>query len=167
MTSSRRFWVTVAASLLLLMLVNSDIFLKEQQLAEGTVVRIKLAPVDPRSLMQGDYMALRYDLESPIRAALSDEERQQSLDSYAWVSLDENRIARFVAIDRGQPPPNEALRVQFRQRGHVVKLASNAWFFQEGEGERYQAASFGEFRLGQNASLLLSALLDENLEPIK
>ncbi|MFX7329222.1 GDYXXLXY domain-containing protein, partial [Acinetobacter baumannii] len=33
---------------------------KEMLLKEGQLVLLPLAPVDPRSLMQGDYMALRY-----------------------------------------------------------------------------------------------------------
>ncbi len=162
MNLSRSFWITLAGTLLLLLLVNSDIFQKEQQLAEGTVVRVALAPVDPRSLMQGDYMALRYALEAPIRDALTDDERGQELDGFAWIRLDDNQLAHFVAIDRGEAAPEGALRVQFRQRNHAIKLASNAWFFQEGQAERFDKAEFGEFRLGQNGSLLLAALLDEN-----
>ncbi|AZQ10253.1 GDYXXLXY domain-containing protein [Shewanella khirikhana] len=162
MNISRSFWITLAGTLLLLLLVNSDIFQKEQQLAEGTVVRVALAPVDPRSLMQGDYMALRYALETPIREALTDDERGQELDGFAWIRLDKNQLAHFVAIDRGEAAPEGALRVQFRQRNHAIKLASNAWFFQEGQAERFDKAEFGEFRLGQNGSLLLAALLDEN-----
>lgn len=164
MSISRSFWITLAGTLLLLIVVNTDIVQKEQQLAEGTVVRVALAPVDPRSLMQGDYMALRYALEAPIRDALSEDERSQQLDGYAWIRLDDNQLAHFVAIDRGETAPEGALRVQFRQRDHAIKLASNGWFFQEGEAARFDKAEFGEFRLGQNGSLLLAALLDENYQ---
>ncbi|MDE8355606.1 GDYXXLXY domain-containing protein, partial [Klebsiella pneumoniae] len=44
---------------LALAVVNLAIVSCERLLAEGEVVLLELAPVDPRSLMQGDYMSLR------------------------------------------------------------------------------------------------------------
>lgn len=38
----------------------------ETLLRQGRTVYLELAPVDPRSLMQGDYMALSYQLEREI-----------------------------------------------------------------------------------------------------
>ena len=55
---------------IILGLVNWQIYQKEQHLAHGTKVYLELAPVDPRSLMQGDYMALRFKIADDIRAAL-------------------------------------------------------------------------------------------------
>ncbi|KIG15596.1 putative membrane protein [Enhygromyxa salina] len=39
---------------------------KERVLSTGQTVLLPLAPVDPRSLMQGDYMILRYELEDEL-----------------------------------------------------------------------------------------------------
>ena len=44
---------------------------KEAVLEEGHLVLLALAPVDPRSLMQGDYMTLRYAVAVTVRDALS------------------------------------------------------------------------------------------------
>src|SRR6267378_3387619 len=55
--------IALIACLALLALVNFSIRGKERQLADGSVVYLELAPVDPRSLMQGDYMALRFKME--------------------------------------------------------------------------------------------------------
>ena len=52
--------VVIAAGLLVLAAANWSILLRERLLTEGRVVLLELAPVDPRSLMQGDYMALRF-----------------------------------------------------------------------------------------------------------
>ena len=46
--------------LLLLGYLNWSIYQKEQTLRDGQLVLFELAPVDPRSLMHGDYMSLRY-----------------------------------------------------------------------------------------------------------
>ncbi|MCL2916631.1 GDYXXLXY domain-containing protein [Shewanella litorisediminis] len=160
------FWLTLIATFGLLAVINLDIASKERQLAEGTVVRFALAPVDPRSLMQGDYMALAYALEAPILGALTDEERAGSMTGYLWVTLDEHAQAHFFAIERGEPKPADVLRVQFRLRDGQIKLASNAWFFEEGSAARFDNAKYGEFRLGDDGSVLLSALLDEQFNAL-
>ena len=41
-------------------MANGSIWQREQLLGSGRVVILELAPVDPRSLMQGDYMALTF-----------------------------------------------------------------------------------------------------------
>ena len=56
--------LAVLLGLVILLLVNRAIWDKEQQLRDGRVVLLALAPVDPRSLMQGDYMRLRYAVET-------------------------------------------------------------------------------------------------------
>ncbi|MCL1480922.1 MAG: GDYXXLXY domain-containing protein [Marinobacter sp.] len=65
---SRRI-IGLLALLVALAMVNLSVFQKEQQLAHGKVVYLDLAPVDPRSLMQGDYMALSFAIGQEIRRA--------------------------------------------------------------------------------------------------
>ena len=50
----------IANLVLLLVYFNWSVYQKEQTLKEGQLVLLQLAPVDPRSLMQGDYMRLNY-----------------------------------------------------------------------------------------------------------
>uniref|UniRef100_UPI00194032D6 GDYXXLXY domain-containing protein n=1 Tax=Bordetella pseudohinzii TaxID=1331258 RepID=UPI00194032D6 len=56
----RRAAVVLAGLALVLAVCNITIYQREQLLAHGQVAILELAPVDPRSLMQGDYMALRF-----------------------------------------------------------------------------------------------------------
>src|SRR5207247_8096849 len=60
---------------MVLALLNFSIGGKERQLESGKVVYLELAPVDPRSLMQGDYMALRFKIANDARPAM---QRSQS-----------------------------------------------------------------------------------------
>ena len=46
---------------------NYAIIQKERLLASGTPVLEELAPVDPRSLIQGDYMRLDYAISRQLR----------------------------------------------------------------------------------------------------
>src|SRR6058998_106765 len=55
---------------MVLALLNFSIVGKERQLESGKVVFLELAPVDQRSLMQGDYMALRFKIANDARPAM-------------------------------------------------------------------------------------------------
>lgn len=72
--------------------VNWRIFKFEQLLNHGQVVRFALAPVDPRSLMQGDYMALEYAIARDVRSALAPQQMQGQL----LLALDGQKVARFM-----------------------------------------------------------------------
>ena len=61
--------IALIAGLAVLALVNLGIYQREQLLTRGQIVLLDLAPVDPRSLMQGDYM--RLDSRSPSRPSRS------------------------------------------------------------------------------------------------
>ena len=52
-------------------------------------------------------------------------------------------------------------------RNGAVKVATNAFFFQEGHAQAYEAARYGEFRVNENGKLLLAAMFDGNLERIQ
>jgi uncharacterized membrane-anchored protein len=150
--------VTLVAGLLVLGAVNYAIYAKERVVREGEVVFLELAPVDPRSLMQGDYMALRFRLADEIEAARSSgslDERARSVP----ISLDERRVATLGA--------SEAPRFAFRIRNGAVWLGTNAYFFTEGTAPRYTAARYGEFRLESGTGeAVLVGLRGADLEPL-
>lgn len=154
--------VAVLGLLLILLAVNWSIYKQEQVLAQGKTVLLKLAPVDPRSLMQGDYMALQFEIANQIRSALlhqnTDSETPYKLepqDGYVVVKLNQHNQAEFVRIDHGEALAENELRLFFRVRHGMVKFASNAFFFQEGKASEYENAEFGEFRVGDDGNLLL------------
>ncbi|MCU7965164.1 GDYXXLXY domain-containing protein [Shewanella oncorhynchi] len=142
--------------------VNWRIFKFEQLLNHGQVVRFALAPVDPRSLMQGDYMALEYAIARDVRSALAPQQMQGQL----LLAVDGQKVARFVDFYTDQALGKDQLRVQFRVRGNQIKLASNSFFFEEGQADHFSEAKYGEFRVNLQGELLLVSLLDEKLQPL-
>ena len=54
------FWIGAVA---IFCVINGMIAHKEATVRNGTRMDVELAPRDPRSLMQGDYMALRYRMD--------------------------------------------------------------------------------------------------------
>jgi uncharacterized membrane-anchored protein len=62
---SRLKWIIIFVNfLLLLVYFNCSVLNKEKILSDGKLILLELAPVDPRSLMQGDYMRLNYAITS-------------------------------------------------------------------------------------------------------
>ena len=101
--------IALVSLVLILALVNWSIAGKEKHLAEGQSVYLDLAPVDPRSLMQGDYMALRFSLANEVYNALpKTEERRRwrhkvaASDGYVVVSLDQRNIGSFKELYNDQ-----------------------------------------------------------------
>jgi uncharacterized membrane-anchored protein len=82
------------------------------------------------------------------------------------VQLDAQKRASFVAIDQQQPLADVQLQLQFRLRNGQVKFATNAFFFQEGTGEIYEAAKYGVFRVGAKGNLILTHLADAALQTL-
>lgn len=163
--------IVVAVTLLMLAVVNWAIWAKERHLAEGEVVYLELAPVDPRSLMQGDYMALNFEIGNRIRDTLREQRVEggdtQAVDGHVVVRLDDQRIAHFQRLGVGeQALSGDEMRLRYRLRNGQVRFATDAFFFQEGHAERYEPARYGLFRVNERGEPLLVALHGPELEPL-
>jgi uncharacterized membrane-anchored protein len=158
-----RVLAVVAVGVLVLALLNWTILQKEHLIAQGRVVLLQLAPVDPRSLMQGDYMALNFALVREIQNAQDAEIRQ---DGFAILKLDENNIAHFARFDNGTPLQSGEVRFHYRTREDFggIKIATNAFFFEEGQADTYATARYGEFRVADNGDAILTQMRDEKFK---
>lgn len=159
-----RRWIALLAGLAILAVVNYTVYQREQLLSAGRVVLLELAPVDPRSLMQGDYMALRFRV---AREAFGAEGPQgESGDGHLVLRRDPRGVAGFVRFDDGTPLAVDELRMRYRVRAGNPKFATNAYFFQEGTADRYTAARYGEFRVDAGGESILTGLRDEDLKAL-
>lgn len=146
-----------------------SIFQKETLLKNGEVVRLKLAPVDPRSIMQGDYMILRYKIANTISQKIMTTENENFLPKVV-VSVDKNRVATFKRLYKNKKLSKDEMILNFqykKSRFRVsVFISTNSYFFQEGKRERFQKAKFGEFKVDKNGVALLTGVLDQNLKKL-
>jgi uncharacterized membrane-anchored protein len=124
-------------------------------------VLLELAPVDPRSLMQGDYMALRFQFANEAWAPVGGEHAR---DGRVVLALDERGVGKFVRVDDGTLLGAQEFVMRYRMRNGQPKFATNAFFFQEGTGERYARARYGEFRVSPSGDSILTGLRGEKLE---
>ena len=148
----------VAAGLLVLAQVHYLIAHKEGIRAHGQLIFLSLAPVDPRSLMQGDYMTLNFELARNLNVGLTDSQRQRGGTFRAPLQIDQRGIAVLAKVANAKP----ALR--YKLRGEQIWLGTNGYFFEEGSAKKYEAARFGAFRLDPDSGeAVMVALADENL----
>lgn len=166
--------IAIGSLIIILALVNWSIAVKERHLAEGKTVYLELAPVDPRSLMQGDYMALSFRLANDVYTALpktNDHRRWRhdaaASDGFVVTSLDERNIGTFKSLYNDQPLSSNDILLRYRVRNGAVKFATNAYFFQEGHGQYYQPARYGHFRVDDKGELLLVAMYDKDLNKLE
>ncbi|HUF19545.1 MAG TPA: GDYXXLXY domain-containing protein [Burkholderiales bacterium] len=152
--------IVILVGLAILVLVNHSIYTREKLLTDGDVVVLRLAPVDPRSLMQGDYMALRFQIEGDVGARVRDESPH---NGHVVLALDERGVGAFARIDDGTPLAANEVRMRYRLREKRIKFATNAFFFQEGHARLYENARFGEFRVGRDGESILTGMRDGEL----
>ena len=152
------------AAVLVLLVANTAIWQKEDLIAHGQALFVPLAPVDPRSLMQGDYMALRFAFTqsmAPLNTELAAGQRPHV------VALRDGRgIATQVRPDLGAPLATNELRIELTPKNGDWVLVTDAWFFKEGEADRWALAKFGEFRVAPNGRALLVGLRGADLKQL-
>lgn len=136
---------------------NWTVWGHEQTLKQGQAMYLKLAPVDPRSIMQGDYMALNFALGASVPADAPNHGRMV-------VRLDERRIASFARIHRGEALASGEALLEYRLRNGRPRIVTDAWFFEEGQGKPYQQARFGELRVRADGQALLVGMADDALK---
>jgi uncharacterized membrane-anchored protein len=152
--------IILVTGVLILLSVNITIYQRQQLRNNGRVIYLELAPVDPRSLMQGDYMALNYKIAND---AFGFGRIKEAKDGYLIAELNEKNIATFKRLANDEPLANNEVLLRYRVRNEQVKFATNAYFFEEGQAALYQSAKYGEFRVSEDGELLLTQLRDVNL----
>lgn len=163
---SRSSWLFVVVAALTLAVVNAGIWQKEGLIAKGQPVFVELAPVDPRSLIQGDYMRLNFRIPGEVigeaRSLLTAERPRVVGRRDARGVLTLIRLYR-----RNEPLAADEMVVELTPKDGRWILVSDAWFFREGDAKRWEAARFGEFRVLPDGRALLVGLADADLAPLR
>lgn len=154
--------ILIMTAVVILVLVNYNIRQREKLITVGRPVLLELAPVDPRSLMQGDYMALRFKIAND---AFPQDKLKTLKDGRIVLGIDSSNVGSFRRFDTGGTAADEAL-LRYRIRNGQPKFATNAFFFQEKQGSQYQQAKYGEFRVAPDGEALLVALRGADLQKL-
>ena len=155
--------LVVAGLVLTLAVPNVLVLQKERLLASGTPMLLELAPVDPRSLIQGDYMRLDYG----ISRQLADSQRAWPPTGEIVVRVDDQGVARFVRRHgSGTPVSGGEHLLTYRQRRGRIQIGTDAFHFQEGHAQRYVGARYGEVRVSSSGTSVLVGLRDSSRNPL-
>ena len=146
-------------ALLVLMVVNVLTFQREHLAANGQIVFLELRPVDPRSLIQGDYMRLRYAISREV------EGNTAARDGFIVVRLNKNRVAQYARLyDPRTPLAEDELLLRYRRRTFDVRIGPESFFFQEGHARYYDSARYAKLRVSGSGEVLLVGLRGAKLE---
>ena len=163
-----RWMIALAGLVLILALANWHIVQKRAVIADGQILLLQLRPADPRSLLQGDYMALALaDAAMPSAAVIQDLPYRGTV----VLALDESGVGHYARLDDGSPLQNGELRVQYRRhgdwRGHRLDYGAQSFFFESGDAERYEQARYAMLRVAEDGSTVLTDLAGEDRVAIK
>ena len=145
--------------------INATVWRYERAMSSGEVVLLRLAPVDPRSLMQGDYMRLNYEIARELTSRDAQTTQNKGSDTLV-IRLDAHQVATLVAAGKPDRLASDERLLQVHQSERQWQIGPDAYFFEEGTGDQYQAARYGEFRLQADGKTLLVGLRDEAYQPI-
>ena len=129
-------------------------FFKLKNLNHNNEILLKLAPVDPRSLIQGDYMALDYELMWEIR--------YKGDYKFVVVTVDDNRVATFNRLQNDSTQNANELLLRYKRDGNKISLGAEHFFFNADSVEKYQQAEYGLIKVDNQGRCCLVGVCDND-----
>jgi uncharacterized membrane-anchored protein len=157
-----RFWqigLVVASIGLTAVTVVPDIVAWETLRRDGATILLRLRPVDPRSLIQGDYMALDFD-----RSALPPDNNSDA--SMIVVTLDVKRVAMFQRFADQTPLKENEWLLPIHNHSGNAQFPFTSFFFEEGQATKFESARFAILHVDKKGRAVLSGLADADHRPI-
>jgi uncharacterized membrane-anchored protein len=150
------FWGIVVAQMALLLAI---VGVKEFTLRTGTIVTLQTVPVDPRSILQGDFAILRYEI-----AALPPHLRDLPRGETVYVTLvegDEVWVAQDYLLSA---PSDEAVFIKgIVDSQGLLNFGIDTYFVPEGTGHIIERARDVEVRAsvdGRGNAVITQVLVD-------
>lgn len=155
--------ILILFNFILLFALTSFSAFKEENYKKGEYFYLKLAPVDPRSLMQGDYMILNYEIVDKAWEKIHQIQEESSKTikkGYIAVKLDKNKVAEFVDVVDEPFDDKNLIFIKFKSNSYEIKINADTFFFQEGQAEHYQEMKYSKVVIIDNV-LRLVELIEE------
>jgi uncharacterized membrane-anchored protein len=153
--------IFIVSTLLVFAVFNYGIFQKEEIKANGQVVLLELAPVDPRSMMQGDYMRLRYAIERGQNYQFKKKR------GYIVLAIDQNKVGTFRRFYEGEKLAGDEKLMHYHNQYNQLRIVPDSFMFQEGHAKFYDQAKYGVFKFDAKGSHILVALADDKMRVIQ
>ena len=151
-----RKWVPIV--LLQLLIIGAIIMQKEIILRNGTEITLEVEPVDPRSLMQGDYVDLAYNISTY-------DANHNYGRVYVLLEKDEAGISQIKNIYDNMDEAREQLSgskeviLQGELSGDRITYGIESFFIEEGTGTWLEEnAAYAKVKVGSNGDAILLEL---------
>lgn len=141
--------------LLVLAVVNWMVWEKETTLRDGQLVLLALEPLDPRSLIQGDYMRLNY--------TMTNQWSNDKIDSrgYCIVKKSNTAVAKYERLQATRTPlAADEIAIKYYKNDYQIKIGAESFLFQEGHASNFEKARYGGLRVADNGAAVLQGLYD-------
>lgn len=163
------------------------IFKNELHLKNSESIYVRLQPVDPRSILQGDYMALNYQLYFAPQNSTPENTNQPDINSedhifsgqyFDEIIKNKSSIVTYVELD----PQKRVIHTRFEPLKNVqtqrlilqnpdnrytrLYPALQSFLFAEGLAECYQQAEYAEFKVDEQGNAILMSLKGDQLQDL-
>ena len=159
-----RIKIMIFFSIVVFSVLNYGIYQKEYIKDHGQTLLLELVPVDPRSLMQGDYMRLSYAIEGKVPKLPPHKNRGEIV-----IREDEKNVGQFVRLYAGEILAQGEKLLHFQEKddkADTVSILPNTFFFQERHAKYYQNAKYGVFKFDNRGNYILVGLADKDMQEI-
>ncbi|WP_205622746.1 GDYXXLXY domain-containing protein [Paenibacillus wynnii] len=131
-------------------------------LTTGTTVKLEIQPLDPRSLLQGDYVVLNYSISSPPESIASELEDYRGQRKVKVVLSPDNRGVYIFdrLLKNGEAVAEGEVVINGKLSGWgPIRYGIETYFVPEGTGLEVQAkARFASIRVNTHGDALLESL---------
>ncbi|WP_371018289.1 GDYXXLXY domain-containing protein [Pseudalkalibacillus sp. JSM 102089] len=151
-------WLVV---ILMISIVTYNGVKNEVALQSGKEIRLALAPVDPRSMLQGDYVTLRYDISTlPGPVLPANKKIKVVLASTANGSYE---YGGYYKIEGDwnkpyEPSDDDVILNGTTYSDHDVQYGIESFFISEGTGEIFEDKTMAIIKVSENGDALLIGL---------
>ena len=148
-------WATITGQIVLLL---AFVGVKEDILRTGTTVVLQTVPVDPSSLLQGDYVTLDYEI-----AQLPTWWEDKSIGQTVYVELLEgvDGVWRSSGYHRKEPEPGLVFLKGAMTSGGRLDFGIGTYFVREGTGREIERSQDAKVRaaVSKDGSAVIKGLL--------
>jgi uncharacterized membrane-anchored protein/uncharacterized membrane protein len=158
----RKKWVPIVLIIVVqLSIIGVQIGKSESLLARGELIKLELQPVDPRSLLQGDYVVLRYSISS---MPISPEPRMNEKVSIGLVKNEQGVYEYSGSFLKGkvenvkQPGIDVWITGRYKGSGQMEYGIEN-YFVAEGTGlDLQEKVEYANVKVSKNGDAILESL---------
>ncbi|OZI10371.1 hypothetical protein CEW92_17330 [Bacillaceae bacterium SAS-127] len=140
---------------------------KEQLLQNGQLVALKLEPLDPRSLLQGDYVQLNYEVHTQFL------DKQDSLEGNIHIILEKStesvrvngkevpvyKPKTFVSANEPAIVNEQKVTLQGKVKYGTLDLGIEHFFIPENTGQKWEDKNYALIRVATNGDAILETLV--------